>query len=82
MSFINDKDKKTLSERLSKLEKPVKLIYFTQEMECQLCKETHELLQETTELSGKITLEVKHFLHDKELADSLKIDKIPAIAVL
>jgi len=82
MGFINDKDKKALSERLSKLEKPVKLIFFTQEMECQLCKETHELLEETTELSGKITLEVKDFLHDKEIADSLKIDKIPAIAVL
>ncbi|RKX85213.1 MAG: glutaredoxin [Spirochaetes bacterium] len=82
MGFINEKDKKVLSERLSKLEKPVKLIYFTQEMECQFCKETHSLMEETAELSDKITLEVKHFLHDKELADSYKVDKIPAIMVL
>ncbi len=82
MGFISDKDKKVLQERLSKLEKPVKLVLFTQEMECQFCKETHELVEETGSLSDKISVEIYHFMNDKEKADALKIDKIPAIAVL
>ncbi len=82
MGFIGEKDKKVLRERLASLEKPVKLILFTQEMECQFCRETHELVEETADLSDKINLEVYHFINDKAKADELGIDKIPGIAVL
>ncbi len=82
MGFIGEKDKKVLRERLASLERPVKLILFTQEMECQFCRETHELMEETADLSDKINLEVYHFVNDKAKADELGIDKIPAVAVL
>jgi hypothetical protein len=40
MAMISDKDKKVVGDRLSKLTGPVKLVMFTQEIECTFCKET------------------------------------------
>jgi len=81
MAMINEKDKKTVSDRLAKLAGPVKLVMFTQEMECQFCKETHELVEEVAALSDKITAEVQDFLKAEAEAKKLGIDKIPAIGV-
>jgi glutaredoxin-like protein len=81
MAMISDKDKKAVSDRLSKLTGSVKLVMFTQEMECQFCKETHELVEEVAALSDKITSEVKDFLKSEEEAKKLGVNKIPAIAV-
>jgi glutaredoxin-like protein len=82
MAMIGDKDKKAVGDRLSKLTGPVKLVVFTQEMECQFCKETRELVEEVAALSDKVSVEVKDFLKADIEAKKLGIDKIPAIAVL
>ena len=81
MGMISDKDKKAVGDRLSKLTGSVKLVMFTQEMECQFCKETRELAEEVAALSDKISVEVKDFLKEETEAKKLGIDKIPAIAV-
>jgi glutaredoxin-like protein len=82
MAMINDKDKKAVSDRLAKLTGPVKLVMFTQEMECAFCKETRELVEEIAALSDKISAEVKDFMKSEGDAKKLGMDKIPAIAVL
>jgi glutaredoxin-like protein len=82
MGMIGDKDKKAVSDRLARMAGPVKLVMFTQDMECAFCKETRELVEEVGGLSDKITVEVKDFLKDEAAAKKLGIDKIPAIAVL
>jgi glutaredoxin-like protein len=82
MAMISDKDKKAVGDRLTKLTGPVKLVMFTQEMECQFCKETRELVEEVAALSDKISVEVKDFLKADVEAKKLGVDKIPAIAVL
>ncbi len=82
MKIIQDRDKNVIEERLKAMEEPVKIIYFTQEIECQFCKETHWLLEDLTSLSDKLSLEVYNFQLDKELAEKFKIDKIPATVLL
>jgi glutaredoxin-like protein len=82
MGMINERDQKAVRERLSKLTGAVKLVMFTQEMECQFCADTRGLVQEVAALSDKISLEVKDFLKEEGEAKKLGIDKIPAIAVL
>jgi glutaredoxin-like protein len=77
---------KTTKEKLNRLfeknlEEDVRLILFTQETECELCKETHELLQEISSISLKIKLEVYDFVKDTEKAKELGVDKIPAIVL-
>jgi glutaredoxin-like protein len=81
MAMISDKDRKAVGDRLAKLAGPVKLVMFTQEMECQFCRETRELVEEVAALSDKISVEVKDFLKEEAEAKKLGIDKIPAIGV-
>jgi glutaredoxin-like protein len=83
MSLIPD-DKKDLlkSELQEKMVDPVKIINFTQEIECRFCSETRQLAQEIATLSDKITVEVYDFMADGDKAKELGIDKIPALAII
>jgi glutaredoxin-like protein len=83
MAMIKEKDAKAVQDRLAKLAGPVTLAVFTQEFECDLCRETRELAEEVAGLSGgRVKTEVYDLVRDKAKADSLGVDKIPAIAVL
>lgn len=82
MSMIGEKDRETVKDRLARLMKPVKAVVFTQEMECQFCSETRELMQELAGLTDKLKVEVRDFLGDAAEAKRLGVDKIPAIALL
>jgi glutaredoxin-like protein len=82
MPFLVGEDSKKVRKILSNIPNKVKIIYFTQELECQFCREIHLLVQEVKEHSnGKIDLEVYNFINDREYVDKYKIDKIPAIAI-
>ena len=82
MGLIKEAQQKQLKDIFDKLEGNVKLVYFTQEMECPFCKETRELLQDISSLSSnKISLEVYDFVADKDKVEKYKIDKIPATVV-
>ncbi len=82
MGLLSDKDKAAIKERLAGMTNPVKLVNFTQELECQYCRETRMLMEELSELSDLITLEKYNFLTDKEQAEKYGIDKIPATIVM
>jgi len=82
MALIGEKDRIEVKKRLDGMKHPVKIINFTQKFECQFCKETRRLLEEVAGLSDKITLEVYDFEEHKTKADELKIDKIPATAIM
>ncbi|HSV96881.1 MAG TPA: thioredoxin family protein [Spirochaetota bacterium] len=82
MAIFDDKVRKQIGDILAKLADRVNLLYFTQEMECGICKETHEFLNEFTSLSDKIGLVVFDFVKDRDKAAYYRIDKIPAIVLL
>ena len=69
-------------EELADLAGPVRLVMFTQEFECEFCTETRQLVEEVAALSDQLTAEVYNFVTDKEKAEALGIDKIPAVAVI
>lgn len=81
MGFLSEKDKKAVQQRLEDLVNPVKIIYFTQELECTYCRETRTLLQELAELNSKIEYQVFNFQTDKKIAEQYGIDKIPATVI-
>jgi len=65
-----------------KLENPVTIVMFTQEMECQYCAQTKQLVTELAALNDKIRIEIYDFVADSEKAKKYGVDKVPAIAVL
>jgi glutaredoxin-like protein len=77
-------DKKELlkNDFKEKLEHPVKILVFTQEVECRFCSDTRELVQELATLNDKITVEVYDFVADAQKAKEYRVDKIPALAIL
>jgi glutaredoxin-like protein len=82
VAILRDADREAIRKELAGLTGPVKLVNFTQELECQYCKETNQIVREVAELSDKITVETYNFVTDKEIVDKFKIDKIPATVVM
>jgi glutaredoxin-like protein len=82
MALLKEDDRNHLIEQFKSLESPVKIVVFTQKMECQYCKETRMIGEELAALSAKIALEVYDFEDDKEIAESYGIDKIPATIIM
>lgn len=83
MSLIPEEHKGHIKSGFEeKLEKPVKIVMFTQEVECQHCAQTRQLLGEVAALSEKISLEVYEFVADAEKARVYGVDKVPAIAIV
>jgi glutaredoxin-like protein len=71
-----------LKEQFKELANPVKLIVFTQEIECQFCRENHQLAEAVAGASDKISVETFNFVTDKEMVEKYGIANIPAIAVV
>lgn len=82
MSLIPEEHMEHLKSELGeKLEKPVKIIMFTQEVECQFCSQTKELINEMAGLNPKIQVEIHDFLADTQKARNYGVDKVPAIII-
>jgi glutaredoxin-like protein len=83
MPLISDKDAEYLRKEFEEnLVDPVKLVTFTQEVECQFCAENRQIVEEIADLSDKVMVEVYDFVADKAMVELYGIDKIPAIAVV
>lgn len=82
MGLIKEAQQKQLKDIFKKLDGNVKLVYFTQEIECPFCIQARELLEEVASLSNnKISIEIYDFVADKDKVEKYKIDKIPATVV-
>ena len=83
MSLIPDDHKEHIRSQLVEgLVNPVRILMFTQEMECRFCAETKQLLMELAALSDKIQVEVHDYVADSTLANQYGIDKIPAVVIM
>lgn len=82
MSLLSEKDRSYLRNEFQALNHPVKLLVFSQDRECQYCRETRELAEELSTLSSKITTETVIFVPESAAAKQYNVDKIPAIVLL
>jgi glutaredoxin-like protein len=83
VSLIPNEHKEHIRSELNeKMEKPVKLIMFTQEIECKFCVETRQLIQEMATLNEKIQVEIYDFVANSDKAKEYGVDKVPAIVIV
>jgi len=82
MPLLDRETARQVKQELADLADPVRLVMFTQEFECDYCAETRQLVEEVAGLSDQLTAEIYNFVTDREKAEELGIDKIPAIAVI
>ncbi len=79
--LLTDEVRGQIRQALSTLTGPVKLITFTQELDCQYCPEDRMLIQELATLSDKIRFENHNFVLDRPLAVKYRIERTPALVV-
>jgi len=82
MPLLPDDVKKQVRESFADLTDSVRLIIFTQTLECAYCRENRQLLEEIAALSDQIATEVYDFVTDTAKVEEYGVDKIPAVAIL
>jgi alkyl hydroperoxide reductase subunit AhpF len=82
MPILSPSDAARVREMLADLPNPVRLVFFTQTLNCETCEPTRQILGEVAELSGQITVEEHNFLLEQDTAAGYGIDRVPAIAVV
>ncbi|MCI0625977.1 MAG: thioredoxin family protein [Acidobacteria bacterium] len=79
--LLSEQNRKTIRERLREMKDPVRLVHFTQELECETCAEALRMMRELTELSDKLSLEVYNLQLDRDQAARYGVDKVPGTVV-
>lgn len=89
MPIISERDRATIAQMFEEnLVEPVGLVYFTipksrlyvpGRQECETCDDVQGLLEEITEISDKLTLEVHNLQHEPDVAKRYGVDRVPAL---
>lgn len=82
MAILSSADAVRVREMLAGLPNPVRLVFFTQTLNCETCEPTKQILGELAELSDQITIEEHNLLLEGAVASDYGIDRVPAIAVV
>ena len=82
MALLAPADQEQLREAFSEMTAPVRLLFFTQTIDCEPCVQTRQILDELPALSDRIAIEEVNFVLDKDKAARYAVDRVPAIAVL
>ena len=82
MGLISPSDQQKLRETFNGMSRPVRLLFFTQTLDCEMCPQTRQILDELPALSDKIAIDEVNFVLEKEKAAQYAIDRVPALALL
>ncbi|HEY5907627.1 MAG TPA: hypothetical protein VIZ31_06250 [Vicinamibacteria bacterium] len=82
MALITDDVAAQLREEFAKLKEPVRLAVFSQALADPESEQVRRLVEELAALDPRITAESYNFVLDTAKVEELKIQRIPAIAVL
>ena len=80
--MISDLEKDVIKKKFTALVNDVELVNFTQEYECQFCKEARDIVLQLGALSPKIKVKVFDFVNNGDDVTKFNIKKIPAIAII
>jgi alkyl hydroperoxide reductase subunit AhpF len=79
MGLIAPADQQRLRDAFSAMTRPVKLLFFTQTLDCETCPQTRQILDELPPLCERISIEESNFILDRDKAAQYGVDRVPAI---
>jgi alkyl hydroperoxide reductase subunit AhpF len=82
MSLLAPADQEKLRESFSEMTSNVRVLFFTQTLDCETCVHTRQILDELPGLSDKIAIEEVNFVLEKERAAQYGIERVPALALV
>jgi alkyl hydroperoxide reductase subunit AhpF len=80
MALLSPADEQKLREAFSGMTSGVRLLFFTQTFDCEMCPQTRQILDELPPLSDKISIEEVNFVLERDRAAGFGIDRVPAVA--
>ena len=80
--LISSADQARLQEDFAQMTRPVRLLFFTQTLDCETCLQTRQVIDELPPLNPLITVEEVNFVLDRDRAAQYGIDRVPAIALV
>jgi glutaredoxin-like protein len=81
MEFLKGDVRENVKKALQSLGGPVKMVAFTQEVNCETCGAAETLLREVADLSDKIELIIHNPQLEPEVARKYGVDKVPAVVL-
>lgn len=82
MSYFSDDEMRALTERLSGMTTPVRLVFFTQAFGCETCPTTRRVLDDLARANALITVEEKNMVLDTGDVELYGIVAAPGIAIV
>jgi glutaredoxin-like protein len=82
MALISPTDQERLRQDLSAMTRPVRLLFFTQTLDCETCLQARQIVDELPLLSDRISVEEVNFILEPERAARYGIDRVPSIVIV
>lgn len=79
--LLTPKNRLAIQERLQRMQAPVRLVHFTQALDCPSCSDAERLLAELATLSPKLSLQILNLHLDRTQAAHYGIEHAPATVV-
>jgi alkyl hydroperoxide reductase subunit AhpF len=81
MALLSTADQDKLRAAFNEMNSPVRLLFFTQALECETCPQTRQILDELPALSDKITIEEVNFVLEGDKAKQYGVDRVPGVVL-
>ena len=82
MPILAERDQEAVRKEFQRIEGPVKLVVFSQELVAgDLCRQNEQLVREVAALDDRISVEVLNPAIDRERAERYGVSEVPAIVV-
>ncbi len=81
MPILTERDRAAVTQELTKLAGPVKLVVFSQQLGSEYCVETERLVREVAECSEQVSVEIYNLHIDREQAAAYGVERVPAVIV-
>jgi len=82
MALLTSGDQQKLKDAFAEMTRPVRLLFFTQTLDCETCLTTRQILDELPPLSERISIEEINLILDRDKAKQYGVDRAPAIAIV
>jgi hypothetical protein len=82
VSYFSDEEMRALTERLSGMTNPVRLVFFTQTFGCDTCTTTKRILEDLPRANALVTVEEKNMVLDTADVEQYGIVAAPGVAIV
>jgi len=80
--LLSPSDQEKLRSEFAKMTQSVRLLFFTQTLDCDTCLQTRQILDELPVLSDKIAIDEVNLILDRDRAKQFGVDRAPSVAIV